>query len=60
MLTIKGKRRQFVRSFTKKIWKVLMKIEEMDVILNSANFAPHAFLTLALPSIKIIDQGFKS
>ena len=28
-----------------------MKIEEMaDVFLNSANFAPHAFLTLALPS----------
>ena len=28
-----------------------MKIEEMaDVFLNSANFAPHAFLTLAPPS----------
>ena len=35
----------------KKIQKVLMKIEEMaDVFLNSANFAPHAFLTLAPPS----------
>ena len=35
----------------KKIQKVLMKIEEMaDVFLNSANFAPHAFLTLAAPS----------
>jgi hypothetical protein len=34
----------------KKIQKVLMKIEEMaDVFLNSANFAPHAFLTLASP-----------
>jgi hypothetical protein len=33
-----------VRSFTK-------KIEEMaDVFLNSANFASHAFLTLAPPS----------
>jgi hypothetical protein len=28
-----------------------MKIEEMaDVFLNSANFTPHAFLTLATPS----------
>jgi hypothetical protein len=28
-----------------------MKIEEMaDVFLNSANFAPHAFFTLAKPS----------
>ena len=28
-----------------------MKIEEMaDVFINSANFAPHAFLTLAPPS----------
>jgi hypothetical protein len=28
-----------------------MKIEEMaDVFLNSANFAPHSFLTLAPPS----------
>jgi hypothetical protein len=28
-----------------------MKIEEMaDVFLNSANFAPHALLTLAQPS----------
>jgi hypothetical protein len=28
-----------------------MKIEEMaEVFLNSANFAPHAFLTLAPPS----------
>jgi hypothetical protein len=35
----------------KKIQKVLMKIEEMaDVFLNSSNFAPHAFLTLAPPS----------
>jgi hypothetical protein len=35
----------------KKIQEVLMKIEEMaDVFLNSANFAPHAFLTLAPPS----------
>ena len=34
----------------KKIQKVLMKIEEMaDVFLNSANFAPHAFLNLAPP-----------
>jgi hypothetical protein len=32
----------------KKNQKVLMKIEEMaDVFLNSANFAPHALLTLA-------------
>jgi hypothetical protein len=32
----------------KKNQKVLMKIEEMaDIFLNSANFAPHAFLTLA-------------
>ena len=48
----KKKRRQFVRSFTKKkIQKVLMKIEEMaDIFLNSANFASHAFLTLAAPS----------
>ena len=35
----------------KKTQKVLMKIEEMaDVFLNSANFASHAFLTLAPPS----------
>ena len=35
----------------KKIQKVLMKTEEMeDVFLNSANFASHAFLTLAPPS----------
>ena len=35
----------------KKIWKVLMKIEEMaDIFLNSANFASHAFLTSAPPS----------
>ena len=35
----------------KKIQKVLMKIEKMaDVFLNSANFATHAFLTLAPPS----------
>ena len=45
------KRRRFVRSFTKKNQKVLTKIEEMaDVFLNSANFAPHALLTLAPPS----------
>ena len=51
MLAINGKRRQFVRSFTKKNQKVLMKIEEMaDIFLNSANFAPHALLTLAPPS----------
>ena len=32
----------------KKIQKVLMKIEEMaDIFLNSANFVPHALLTLA-------------
>ena len=31
--------------------KVLMKIDEMaDVFLNSVNFAPHVFLTLAPPS----------
>ena len=31
--------------------KVLMRIEVMaDVFLNSANFASHAFLTLAPPS----------
>ena len=47
----KRKRKRFVRSFTKKNQKVLMKIEEMaDVFLNSVNFAPHAFLTLAPPS----------
>ena len=35
----------------KKNQKVLMKIEEMaDVFLNSANFAPHALLTLVPPS----------
>ena len=35
----------------KKIWKVLMKIEEMaDIFLNLTNFASHAFLTLAPPS----------
>jgi hypothetical protein len=35
----------------KKNQKVLMKIEEIaDVFINSANFAPHAFLTLAPPS----------
>ena len=46
------KNRRFVRSFTKKkIQKVLIKIEDMpDVFLNLANFAPHAFLTLAPPS----------
>ena len=41
-------RRRFVRSFTKKNQKVLMRIEEMvDVFLNLANFAPHAFFTSA-------------
>jgi hypothetical protein len=50
-LTVKGKRRPFVRSFTKKNQKVLIKIEEMaEVFLNLANFAPHAFLTLGPPS----------
>ena len=35
----------------KKNQKVLKKIKEMsDVSLNLANFAPHAFLTLAPPS----------
>jgi hypothetical protein len=35
----------------KKIQKVLMTIKEMvAVFLNWANFAPHAFLTLAPPS----------
>ena len=35
----------------KKIQKVLITIDEMaDVFLNSANFASHAFLTLAPPS----------
>jgi hypothetical protein len=34
-----------------KIQKVLMKIEKMmNVFLNSSNFAPNAFLTLAPPS----------
>ena len=38
-----------------------MKIEEMaDVFLNLANFAPHAFLTLAPLEPKSIDQGVKS
>ena len=38
-------------SHQKKIQKVLVRNEEMpDVFLNSANFAPHAVLTLALPS----------
>jgi hypothetical protein len=37
--------------YQKKIQKVLMKIEEMaDVFLILANFASHAFLTLAPPS----------
>jgi hypothetical protein len=41
-------RRLIVRSFAKKNQKVLMKIEEMaDAFLNSANFAPHALLTLS-------------
>ena len=36
----------------KKTQKVLIKIEEMaDVFLNLANFASHAFLTLAPPSV---------
>ena len=36
---------------TKKIQKVLLKIEEMvDVFLNLANFAKHTFSTLAPPS----------
>ena len=35
----------------KKNQKVLMKIDEMaDVFLNSANFAPDAFLNLSPPS----------
>ena len=47
----KERRRRFVRSFTKKNQKVLMKIDEMvDIFLNSAIFASHAFLTLAPPS----------
>ena len=34
----------------KKIYKVLMKIEEMaDFFLNSENFAPHSLLTLVPP-----------
>jgi hypothetical protein len=51
-LMIKEKRKQFIKSFTKKqIQKFLIKIDEMaDIFLNSANFAPHAFLTLAPPS----------
>ena len=54
-----------VQSFTKKIQKVLMKIDEMaDVFLNSANFTSHALLTLAPLSSytlnKSIDQGFKT
>ena len=41
------KKSRFVRSFTKKIQKVLMKIEEMvDVFLNAANFAPHALFLI--------------
>ena len=45
------KKTRFVRSFTKKNSESLIKIEEMaDVFLNSANFAPHALLTLAPPS----------
>ena len=49
--TRRRKRRLFVRSFIKDIQKVLIKIEGMAVFfLNSANFAPHALLTLALPS----------
>ena len=40
------------RGFSQKTTqKVLMKIEEMaDIFLNSANFASHAFLSLAPPS----------
>ena len=49
-LTIKVKGRRYIRSFTKKIQKVLMKIEEMaNVFLNSTNFAKHAFLNLVTP-----------
>jgi hypothetical protein len=45
------KKRIFQIFHQKKNQKVLMKIEEMaDVFLNSANFAPHALLTLAPPS----------
>ena len=48
---IRWKRTQFVRSFTKKNQKVLMKIDEMtDVFLNSSNFAQQVLLTLAPPS----------
>jgi hypothetical protein len=43
---------RFVRLSQKPNQKVLMKIEEMaDVFLNSANFAPHAFLNLAPTSV---------
>ena len=51
-LTIKRKKKMICEIFhQKKNQKVLMKIEEMaDVFLNSANFASHAFLTLAPPS----------
>ena len=50
-LTIKGKRRQFVKSFTKTKFRKLVKIEEMaDIFLNSANFASHALLMLAPPN----------
>ena len=39
------------KTICKIIQKVLMKIEEMvDVFLNSANFAPHAFLNVVPPS----------
>ena len=38
----------------KKNQKVLMKIDTMvDVFLNTANFAQHAFYTLATPAILI-------
>jgi hypothetical protein len=39
-----------------------MKIEEMaDVSINSANFAPHTFLTLAPPSGYALNlKGVKS
>ena len=45
---IRCKKALFVRSFTQKDMKVLMKIEEMaDIFLNSANFVQQAFLALA-------------
>ena len=45
------KKNTICQIFHQKNQKVLMKIKEMaDVFLNSANFAPQAFLTLAPPS----------